>query len=375
MSGRSRWSLRLRLVGTLTILVLVATGVLAVVAWALFAVASALGLTGSSAEAGTPLPLAGGTVVLAACLLLLVHGRYGYRRTLESVDARPVEDGDPHGLRERVRRFALAAGVEEPSVAVADTDEPTTFTVSNGTDATVVVTTGALETLSADELEAVLAHEVAHLANRDATVATVAATIGSISEGLFARERRLGEWIRFLLTIGSVTIVLALVAIPIVVLSAFYLLVSVLARTVLAINAISVGFHARAREYAADRAGAELVGDPAALASALQTLDGAGPPNEDARRRSHASATLGIVPYALGERTDADLLEESSLSRWIPDADSELDRAEFVAVLSRLFGRIGRALEWRPATHPPVEKRIERLRNMSRERVRTVETG
>ncbi|AFZ73321.1 M48 family metallopeptidase [Natronobacterium gregoryi] len=367
MFDRPLWSLRLRLAGTLMVLLLVATGVLAAVGWAIFVVTSAVSASGSPLEVATSRSLAGGTVVLAAGLSLLAHGRYGYRQTLESVDANPVEDGDPHGLRERVRRFALAAGVEEPAVAVADTDEPTSFTVSNGTDATVVVTTGALEALSDAELEAVLAHEVAHLANRDATVATVAATIGSISDGLFARERRLGEWIRFLLTIGSVTIVLALVAIPIVVLSALYLVVSVLARTVLAINAISVGVHARAREYAADRAGAELVGDPAALAAALETLDDVGPPDEDARRRSHASATLGIVPYALGEPTDSDPLEGSSLSRWIPDADSELDRAEFVALLSRVFGRLGRALEWRPATHPPVEKRIERLREYADE--------
>ncbi|NGM69654.1 M48 family metalloprotease [Natronolimnobius sp. AArcel1] len=366
MNGRSLHSLRVRLAATLALLVALAVGVVATVAWATYTLVGAVGGARATAvsDAG---PLLAGLLVLAACVLVVAHSRYGYRRVLESVEATPLEDGDsdPHGLRDRVRRFAQAADVETPRVAVAPEREPTSFTIGNGTDATVVVTEGLLEALSADELEAVLAHEVAHLANRDATVATVAATVGSISEGLFARERRIGTWLQFLLTIGSITVVLVLVAIPILVLSVVYLLVSVLARVVLAVGAVTVGIHAQTREYAADRAGAELAGDPAALASALETLAAAGPPETDARTQFHASSTLGIVPYAL-TATD-DITVPSSLARWVPDADSELDRAAWVRGLSRGFGRVGRALEWRPSTHPPVAERVERLRQQARE--------
>ncbi|WP_440764241.1 M48 family metallopeptidase [Natronorubrum sp. DTA7] len=272
---------------------------------------------------------------------------------------------DAYGLEARVRRFALAAGAETPTVAIVETDEATSFTADSGTAATVVVTRGLLEALSESELDAVLAHEVAHLANRDTILATVVATIGSVSEGLFARERRLGEWIRFLLAMGSVTLVFLLVAVPVVVLSICYLLVSVLARLVLAVNAICIGLHAQAREYAADRAGAELVGDPTALAAALETLEEA-TPCEDARSR-HATATLGIVSRRLSTDHGRSPPIESSIARWVPAGDSELKGAQIVSGLSRVFGRLGRALEWRPATHPPTEKRIERLLEMADE--------
>ncbi|OVE84541.1 M48 family metallopeptidase [Natronolimnobius baerhuensis] len=366
MNGRSLHSLRVRLAVTLALLVALAVGVVAAVAWATYTLVGAVDRTRVTAvsDAG---PLLVGLLVLAACAMVVAHSRYGYRRVLESVDASPLEADDPdtHGLRPHVQRFAQAADVEVPAVAVATEREPTSFTVGNGTDATLVVTEGLLEVLSEDELEAVLAHEVAHLANRDATVATVAATVGSISEGLFARERRIGTWLQFLLTIGSVTVVLVLVAIPILVLSVAYLVVSVLARVVLAAGAITVGVHAQTREYAADRAGAELAGDPAALASALETLAAAGPPETDARTQFHASSTLGIVPYALTDTDEPGV--PSSLARWVPDADSELDRAAWVRGLSSASGRVGRALEWRPSTHPPVAERVERLRRQARE--------
>lgn len=353
-------SLRVRLLGTLAVVVLVSVGLLTAVGWVIHA-AAAIG-TGTSLT--TSAPIAAGVVVLAAAVLIVVHARYGYRRTLEDVAARPLDGGDRHGLEDRLQRFALAAGVKRPGVAVVESREATCFTVDNGTDATVVVTSGALEALSEHELDAVLAHEVAHLANRDTVLATVVATIGSISEDLFARERRLGEWIRFLLSISSVTVILLLVAVPIVVLLIPYLLVSVLARVVLAINAICIGLHAQAREYAADSAGAELVGDPTALAGALETLEGT-TPRKDARSR-HASATLGIVSRAV-VADDESPSTESSVSRWIPDDDSELNAAKLTAELAALFGRVGRALEWRPATHPPTETRIERLLEMASE--------
>ncbi|MCU4742062.1 M48 family metallopeptidase [Natronoglomus mannanivorans] len=368
-------SLRLRLAGTLAAVVLVNVALLAVLAWGIHTVLT-IADVGAGVEPGlvtdlsASLPAVAGVLVLAALLLVLAQARYGYRRVLASVDATPVSgDGDdPDGLTDRVRRLALAADVPEPTVATVDAEDPNSFTVDDGRHATVVVTTGLLETLSDDELDAVLAHEIAHLVNRDATVATVVATISAISDSLFAREKRLGEWIRLLMAIGwHGSVIMLIVAGPVLLLCLAFVLVSGVARLVLAVNGICTGLHAQAREYAADSAAAELVGDPTALAAALETLDG-DYPHEDARERDrdrlHASATLGIVPRSIRSVVpDAESEStKSSISQWLPSDDlygGGWMNENFIVY--RAFGRLGRALEWRPATHPPTEARIRRL--------------
>ncbi len=356
--------LRLRLLATLLAVVAVNLALLGSVAWAVSTL-----FTLSGIELSVPPRLVAGLVVLAALALVAVEARYGYRRTLHAVGSEPVEGDGPRNVGGRVRRLAAAADVPAPTVAISERAEPTSFTVSDGTGATVVLTRGLLSALGDAELDAVLAHEVAHLANRDTAVATAVATLSALSESLFARERRLGDWAVFLVAIGVHGGLAALVvAGPLLLVLLAFAVVSVLARLVLAANALCAGLHAQARELAADRAAARLVGDPAVLASALETL---APriPNEDLR--THASSTLGILPIPVEGRSTEPAPTESTIVQFLPRSeDSEQIRGVATRdfVLYRALGRLGRALEWRPAPHPPVEERIDRLLGMTNDR-------
>lgn len=340
-------SLRTRLAATLAAVVLLNLAVVAVVAPAGHAIVSAVG--GAVPTSG---PVLAGGLLLAAVLLVVAEARYGYRRALAGVDAR--EAPRDHAVAVRVRRLAQVADVPAPAVAVMESSTANSFSVGNGSDVTVVVTTGLLETVDGAELDAVLAHEVAHVANRDTTVATVTATLSAVSGALRARERRLADWLRLVAAAPAPTFLLfalpALLTIPV------YLGVSVVARGFLACNAFCVGLHARTREYAADRAAATLVGDPESVAAALETLSAGGVPERDARL--DATASLGIVPQSLRPETGSEE-EPTRLQRWFPWILRGRDTTTV-----RFLARLGRALEWRPTTHPPTEDRVRRLREM-----------
>lgn len=145
-------------------------------------------------------------------------------------------------------------------------------------------------------------------------------------------------------------------------------------------NAIVLGLFSRAREYAADRGASRLTGNPAALASALETLGDGSRPVEDAR--VHASATLGIVPQPLGLEDVTEDEEESWVERYLSPVS--LERIGEPALFDRVVTGIGgwlrerlvaptvaavrRLLGWRPATHPPTATRVERLRVLERRR-------
>jgi heat shock protein HtpX len=353
--------LRLRLLVTLLAVFAVNFALLAALAWAVHALFAA-----SGTELSAPLLPVVGLVVLAALALVAVEAHYGYRHTLRAVGSEPVEGDGPRNVAGRVRRLAAAADVPTPTVAIVERSEPTSFTVGNGTEATVVLTRGLLSALGDAELDAVLAHEVAHLANRDTAVATAVATLSALSESLFARERRLGDWVVFLVAIGVYGgLAILLVVGPLLLVLLAFAVVSVLARLVLAANALCAGLHAQSREFAADRAAARLVGDPAALAGALETL---APNTPDEDLRAHASSTLGVLPIPVEDRSTEQTLTESTIAEFLPRSE-DYEEIHGIATrdfaLYRAIGRLGRALEWRPATHPPVEDRIARLLAMA----------
>ena len=152
---------------------------------------------------------------------------------------------------------------------------------------------------------------------------------------------------------------------PLLLMLLAFAVVSALARIVLAANALCAGLHARTREFATDRAAARLVGDPAALAGALETL---APNTPDEDLRAHASSTLGILPIPVEDRSAESTPTESTIAEFLPRSE-DYGEIHGIAtrdfVLYRALGRLGRALEWRPATHPPVEERIDRLLAMA----------
>jgi heat shock protein HtpX len=202
-------------------------------------------------------------------------------------DAHEVDERTAPELVHIVRELAQRAGLPMPRVYVMDNPQPNAFaTGRNPQHAAVAATTGLLQMLSREEIAGVLAHELAHVRNRDTLTMTITATIaGAISMlaqfGLFFggnRDNNSG--------LGLVgTLVMVIVA-PIA--------------AMLVQMAIS-----RTREYAADELGARISGRPDALASALLKISGAAAQIENpTAERTPATAHLFIVNPLHGHGMD-----------------------------------------------------------------------
>jgi len=192
---------------------------------------------------------------------------------LKMHNAREVDAASGGAFYTMVARLAQRAQLPMPKVYVIDTDSPNAFaTGRNPENAAVAATTGLLNMLNDDEVEGVMAHELAHVKNRDTLIMTMVATIaGAIAMlanfGIFFRDRNAG-------IAGLAAIFVAPFAAMIVQM------------------AIS-----RTREYGADRGGAEISGKPLALASALQKIAGPAAQRPTAAvQRNPATAQLYIVP-------------------------------------------------------------------------------
>ncbi|MFB6074113.1 MAG: zinc metalloprotease HtpX [Haloarculaceae archaeon] len=247
-------------------------------------------------------------VALLFGLFSLAQFLFSDRVALWSMGAHEVGPDEYPALHRTVERLAQQADLPKPTVAVAETTTPNAFATGRSqSSATVCVTTGLLETLDDEQLAGVLAHELAHVKNRDVMVMTIASFLSTLAfvvvrwGWLFGggRNRRGG---------GSIVVGI-LVSLVVWVLS--FLLIRALSRY---------------REYAADRGGALITGNPAALASALVTIDDRMDrvPTEDLRDQADMNAFF-IVPIDVG-------------------------------VIGRLF-----------RTHPATEKRVERLQALERE--------
>jgi heat shock protein HtpX len=190
-----------------------------------------------------------------------------------------------HGL---VQRLAARADLPMPKVYIIDNPQPNAFaTGRNAENAAVAATTGLLQRLEPDEIEGVMAHELAHIRNRDTLTMTITATIaGAISmlanfAFFFGGARNNSNN-----PIGIVGILVAAIVAP--------------------IAAMMVQFAiSRTREYSADRTGAEISGNPRSLASALAKISNAvhSIPNQDAERRP-ATAHMFIINPLSGQRMD-----------------------------------------------------------------------
>ena len=173
--------------------------------------------------------------------------------------AQPVDENHPNAVVRTyvadVVQMARDAGLPRPQIAIIPTDQPNAFaTGRNPENAAVCATTGLLDMLTRDEIRGVMAHELAHVKNRDTLTMTVTATIAGAIAALanFAlffgggddRERP-----------GGIIGTLALM---------------ILAPMAAGLVQMAIS---RSREYEADRVGAEIARDPAALASALQKIE------------------------------------------------------------------------------------------------------
>jgi heat shock protein HtpX len=264
------------------------------------ALASALGVALPPALRLTALAVVGLGVVLWA------QYRYTRDSLLASVDADPATSESHPDLLARVERLATQAGVAPPTVFVVD-GAANCFTVGGLRAGTLVVSESLLDALDDEELDAVLAHELAHLVNRDAAVLTLSSFLPMLVDDRSAGVLDGVPWWATWLVALVVCYPLAAAAVDAPLFSLAYaggflaLAVVTLLLGGVALGALAVPVAvlsrrlARAREFAADRAAALLIGNPAAVASALETLDGsADRPAADARVAS--VGTLCLLP-------------------------------------------------------------------------------
>jgi heat shock protein HtpX len=231
---------------------------------------------------------------------------------LRMYGAQEVSEAEAPELHAMVAELARGAGLPMPRVYIIDEEQPNAFaTGRNPEHAAVAVTTGILRILSPSELQGVLAHELAHVRNRDILVGTVAATIA----GAISYLAQMAQWAMIFGGRSSdedeggghpIAAIVMMIVGPIA--------------AMLVQMAIS-----RAREYGADETGARICGRPLALANALRKLQmGAQQIPMDA---NPATSHMFIVNPLTG------------------------------GGIARLF-----------STHPPIEERIARLEAMARAR-------
>lgn len=234
--------------------------------------------------------LIGGTTgMLMAFVLAAAMNIYAYwnsdKLVLKMHDAREV--GPDHPLWKIVAPLAQRAELPMPKVYMVHQDQPNAFaTGRNPENAAVAATSGLMRMLDADEIAAVMAHELAHVKNRDTLVMTVTATLaGAIS--------MLGNWAFFMggnRNNGQSNMVVALIAMIVAPLAAALVQMAI----------------SRTREYGADAMGSDISGQPLKLASALAKLQGAAKriPNPVAEANP-AAASLYIIAPGLGGVRDS----------------------------------------------------------------------
>ena len=251
-----------------------------------------------------------GMAVAFVMALLMNFASYWFsdRIVLAMYGARPVDEAAAPGLHAIVRRLTTRAGLPMPRVYLLPEDTPNAFATGRDPQhAAVAVTEGIMRVLDADELEGVLAHELAHVKNRDVLISTIAATLA----GAITYLAHMAQWAAMFGGRsgdddegGSNPIGLVLMA--------------VLAPIAAMLVQLAVS---RAREFEADATGARIAGRTAGLAQALGKL-----------QLANQAAPMAANP------STAHLFIVNPLSG---------------SALLRLF-----------STHPPLEERIARLRGL-----------
>ncbi len=229
--------------------------------------------------------------MLIAFVIAAVMNLFAYwnadKMVLRMHGAREVDRQSAPEFYGIVEELSQRAGLPMPKLYIMDNPQPNAFaTGRNPQNAAVAATTGLLQILDRNEVAGVMAHELAHVKNRDTLVMTMTATIaGAISMlanfGMFfgggGRDRN---------PLGAIGMILMMILAPLA--------------AMLVQMAIS-----RTREYGADRGGAEISGQPMALASALAKISGAAHRIENPSAEANpATAHMFIINPLSGQRMD-----------------------------------------------------------------------
>lgn len=259
---------------------------------------------------GLGLMIGGQTGMLIALAIAVGMNFFSYwnshKMVLRMHNAVQVDEKSAPEFYEVNRRLAEAAGLPMPDVYIINTPQPNAFaTGRNPENAAVAASTGLLEALTMEEVAAVMAHELAHIQNRDTLIMTVTATFAAAISMIanFAmffgggRDR------------GGIGIIGTLVAMFVAPFAAGLIQMAI----------------SRTREYAADRRGAEICGNPIWLASALEKIaKGASRiPNEAAERNPSTAHMFIINPLGQYKR--------DNLFSTHPDTQNRIDALEGLA--------------------------------------------
>ncbi|MGI0038127.1 MAG: zinc metalloprotease HtpX [Nitrososphaera sp.] len=247
-------------------------------------------------------------IAVIASLMILAQWYFSDKIVLWSTGAKPVTREQFPELHDLVERIVARNNLPKPRIAVVNSRIPNAFATGKSPKSSIVaVTSGLMEELETEELEGVIAHELAHIKNRDVLVLTLASLFSTVawylmhmsfySGGSRSRSRDGGGGMALIMLVAIVTWIVSF----------------------LIIRAIS-----RYREFVADRDGAMMTGKPTKLANALLKISGAMKkiPNQDLREVEGMNAFY-IIPALSGD------------------------------TFSSLF-----------STHPPVQQRIKKLMEM-----------
>ena len=251
-----------------------------------------------------------GLVLFVGIAVVFNFAMYWFSGPMALKMSRAVEVGEAEApeLHRMIADLAQRAGVPKPAVYVTPSDQPNAFaTGRNPSHAAIAVTQGIQRALTPRELQGVLAHEMAHIKNRDILIASVAAMVaGAISA--------IANWLQFSLLFGGgddespLGLIGTLAAMIIAPLAAVIIQLAI----------------SRSREYQADATGAELLGDPDPLADALVSL-----------QRGADAIPMNVNPSAAP-----------------------------MYIVNPLSALHGRGISKLFSTHPPMEERVRRLHEM-----------
>jgi len=251
-----------------------------------------------------------GPVILLICGgLALLQLMTSDKLALHAMGAREVTPQEAPELHAMIERLCIQADLPKPKIAVAQTNMPNAFALGRSQkSATVCATTGIMNLLSPAELEGVMAHELAHVKNRDVMIMTIASFFASVAAMILQFGFLFGGGGHSDDDDGPGMFAIIIVSLIVYVVS-FVLMMAL----------------SRYREFVADRGAALVTGRPSALASALRKI----------------SSGMERIPQQ-------DLRVANELSAFFISSPK--------AQIAGLF-----------ATHPPMEKRIEKLMEYERE--------